>query len=241
MSASATSVAHPSVPLLSGPVWASPRPLWVQDICVFNPPNWISHPFWNQTRCTLPVRATESSTSWRKIVSILSPSLKTRVTFYSFPSIHHNHELCPVSLALNQSLWLFCIYFKSSTLWFSRINPQGLNGSNATYSICFHAARHRPAELPHRVAVSWFNHISGLNLGSPGERRQLATACASPGFSSAFKTHRTVCVAGSLHSMTPKSQLLSPIPALLYLYQRKPHSTRDTYQTPLICVSLRKR
>lgn len=46
---------------------------------------------------------------------------------------------------------------------------------------------------------------------APGEQQQ--TQSCKPWFSSAFETRCPVCVAYSLHSMTPKSQLLLPIPA----------------------------
>lgn len=128
-----------------------------------------------------------------------------------------------------------------TAFWCSKITPQGLKGSSGTYFIFhtahFHTALPRPRELPHRVSLSQFNHSSKTEYVITRWEMTVKDRLSEPLFSSAFKTHCTVCVAHSLHSMTPQSQLLSRIPALLYLYQwaLKPNSSL-AYQIPFVCI-----
>lgn len=122
-SASATSVVHPSVPLLSGPVWTFPRHLGILAYSII------------QTEFLI-IRHDAHCQSEQQIHPFPGETLKCKhdpFTFSFFLSVHHNQELW-TNFINYQPKWLFFIYFESSTFWFSRVS---LDLSNKPYVYCF--------------------------------------------------------------------------------------------------------
>lgn len=102
-----------------------------------------------------------------------------------------------ITLMRSKGPCLIFIDFQRS-IWFSSANPL------APQVCLFFFPPSRPLSF-------LFYDLTTFVLFSPGEQQQ--TQPCQPWFPSAFKTRCPVCVAHSLHSMTPKSQLLLPIPA----------------------------
>lgn len=100
-----------------------------------------------------------------------------------------------ITLMLSKGPCLIFIDFQRS-IWFSSANPPA-----PQVFVFFFQTDLRP----------FFYDLTTFVVFSPGEQQQ--TQSCQPWFPSAFKTRCPVCVAHSLHSMTPKSQLLLPIPA----------------------------
>lgn len=102
-----------------------------------------------------------------------------------------------ITLMLSKGPCLIFIDFQRS-IWFSSANPPAPQ-------VCF-------VFFPRTdLRPFFFYDLTTFVVFPPGEQQQ--TQSCQPWFPSAFKTRCPVCVAHSLHSMTPKSQLLLPIPA----------------------------
>lgn len=215
MSASATSVSHSSVPSL--PV-VHPHPL-LSSLAARWPSGALPGPgiFVYSIKLHFPsflesdVMHTAGKSDW--IIhfidksSILSPLLKT-LSLFSF-SVSILHDSAPLHCFSSKTSGYFSyiykllslLYIERYKLEFSRVNPSRTKRAPMRH-IPFISTLHKQTS-PRGVTVSRFNHISGLNLGSPEEQWRSTTGCVQ------HSRHTAVCVAHSLHPVTPQPQLLS--------------------------------